>query len=60
MRVQPDFGACIDKHIQQRLGTRLRALYSGVVADPVPQDQIELVLAIRRAERDRRPAAQRP
>jgi hypothetical protein len=49
-----DFDARFDKSIQDRLGRKLWAVYRGFVGKPVPQDQIELLLALRRAERERR------
>jgi hypothetical protein len=39
--------------IQGRLGRRLRAVYRGFTREPVPLEQIELLLALRRAERER-------
>jgi hypothetical protein len=44
----------IDATIQARLGRRLRAVYRGFTREPVPLEQIELVLALRRVERARR------
>ncbi len=44
---------CIDTAIQARLGRRLRAVYRGFTREPVPMEQIELLLALRRAERER-------
>ena len=40
--------------IQKKLGWRLRAAYRGFIREPVPMEQIELLLALRRAERERR------
>ncbi len=45
--------SCIDAAIQARLGRRLRAVYRGFTREPVPMEQIELLLALRRAERER-------
>ena len=45
-RIEPD--------IQKKLGRRLRAAYRGFTREPVPMEQIELLLALRRAERERR------
>jgi hypothetical protein len=44
----------IDAAVQARLGRRLRAVYRGFTREPVPLEQIELVLALRRVERERR------
>jgi hypothetical protein len=44
--------ARIEASIQRQLGSGLRATYRDVVADAVPLDQIELVLALRRLERE--------
>jgi hypothetical protein len=44
----------IDATIQARLGRRLRAVYRGFTREPVPLEQIELLLALRRVERARR------
>ena len=46
--------ARIDSSIQCKLGRRLRAVYRGFTREPVPVEQIELLLALRRAERERR------
>lgn len=46
--------ARLDRSIQRHLGHGLRATYHNVVGEPVPLDQIELVLALRRVERDHR------
>ena len=46
--------ALIDMATQSRLGRRLRAVYRDVTREPVPLEQIELLLALRRAERERR------
>jgi hypothetical protein len=54
MQNRQDLDARLDRAVQERLGRKLRALYSGFVGEPVPQDQIELLLALRRAERERR------
>ena len=45
--------ACIAPAIQKKLGWRLRAAYRGFTREPVPMEQIELLLALRRAERER-------
>lgn len=46
--------ARIDSAIQCKLGRRLRAVYREFTREPVPVEQIELLLALRRAERERR------
>jgi hypothetical protein len=50
----------LDKAIRQHLGSGLRATYHDVVGEPVPLEQIELVLALRRREREHRREASRP
>ncbi len=40
--------------VQTHLGRRLRTSYRSVVGEPIPQEQIELLLALRRAERELR------
>jgi hypothetical protein len=42
-----------DNSIAGRFGLRPRLPYDSSLGEPVPQDQIELVLAIRRVERER-------
>ena len=46
--------AHIGPAIQAKLGRRLRAIYREFTSEPVPLDHIELLLALRRAERERR------
>ena len=46
--------AHIEPAIQAKLGRRLRAVYRGFTREPVPLDHIELLLALRRVERERR------
>ncbi len=46
--------AHIEPAIQAKLGRRLRAVYCGFTREPVPLDHIELLLALRRVERERR------
>jgi hypothetical protein len=46
--------AQLDRSIQSRIGRRLQAVYRWVVADPIPDDQIDLILALRRKEREQR------
>ena len=45
--------ACNDNTVVSQFGRRPRVAYDGLIGEPVPLDQIELVLAIRRAERER-------
>ncbi len=45
--------AHLDVAVQGELGRRLRAVYRGMTREPLPMEQIELVLALRRAERER-------
>jgi len=40
-----------------RLGQQLRALFSDVERDPIPAEQLDLLLEMRRRERERRNAA---
>ncbi len=46
--------AGIEPAIQSNLGRRFRAMYRGFTREPVPMEQIELLLALRRVERERR------
>lgn len=39
-----------------RIGARLRTIYAPVSAEPLPSEHVELVLALRRKERDERRA----
>jgi hypothetical protein len=52
--------ARIDAPIQRHLGSGLEASYRKLIGEPVPLDQIELVLALRRVERERRSATMDP
>ena len=45
---------CIDTATQAKLGRKLRAIYHSFTHEPVPLEQIELLLALRRTERERR------
>lgn len=54
MRRQDNEEARISRSVQVHLGSHLRASYRTVLGEPVPQEQIELLLAFRRAERARR------
>jgi len=49
----------LDHAIRRHLGSGLRATYREVVGEPVPLEQIELVLALRRLEREHRREASR-
>jgi hypothetical protein len=46
--------AHIEPAIQKKLGWKLRSAYRRFIREPVPMEQIELLLALRRAERERR------
>ena len=46
--------ARIDTAVQAKLGRRPRAAYRGYTRAPVPLEHIELLLALRRAEREHR------
>lgn len=50
--------ARIEASVQRRLGSELRASYRSLVGEPVPLDQIELLLALRRVEREQRERSQ--
>ena len=51
-----DAGApALDAHVQNTLGLALRAVYErACVAEAIPDDQVELLLRLRRKERERR------
>ena len=53
MQPQQQEEACNDNSIDGRFFRRPKVFYDGLIGEPVPLDQIELVLAIRRAERER-------
>ncbi len=44
--------------VQAHFGRRLRASYRSFLGQPLPDEQIDLLLALRRAERDRRQTGQ--
>ena len=46
--------ARLDPPTQHHLGSGLKATYRTLIGEPVPFDHIELVLALRRVERERR------
>ena len=46
--------ACTDDFIDSRYFRRPRVSYDSLLGEPVPVDHIELILAIRRTERERR------
>lgn len=46
--------ARIEGPARLRIGARLRTLYARVGAEPLPDEHVELVLALRRKEREER------
>jgi hypothetical protein len=45
----------LDQTVCGRIGAQLRAIYADKVErEPIPNDQVELLLALRRNERERR------
>lgn len=48
--------ARLDGAARLRIGARLRTLYARASADPLPDEHVDLVLALRRRERDERRA----
>ena len=42
----------LGKAAQVRIGRRLRQVYRSVVGEPIPDDCIDLLLALRRKERE--------
>jgi hypothetical protein len=38
---------------RDHIGVHLQAMFAGVEGDPIPDDQIDLLLALRRVERER-------
>lgn len=47
--------ACLDPTAQGRIGAQLRAIYEEVVeGKPIPNEHVDLLLALRRSERERR------
>ena len=49
-------GARLEGSARLRIGARLRTIYAPVSAEPRPAEHVELVLALRRRERDDRRA----
>lgn len=48
-------GARLDPAVQGRIGAHLRAIYvEKVEHQPIPNEHVDLLLALRRKERDRR------
>ena len=46
--------ACLDRASQERIGAILRATYERVTKEPIPDQHIDLILALRHNERERR------
>ncbi len=44
----------LERSVQGRLGTQLRAVYEPFSAGPIPDEHVDLLLALRRKERERR------
>jgi hypothetical protein len=44
--------AKLDANVRRVLGERLRAVYT-VIGEPIPSEHVELLLALRRKERER-------
>ena len=42
----------LDRVAQSRIGRRLRLVYRHVVGEPIPDDHVDLLLALRRKERE--------
>jgi hypothetical protein len=42
----------LDRAAQSRIGRRLRLVYRPVVGEPIPDDHIDLLLALRRKDRE--------
>jgi len=42
----------LGKAAQVRIGRRLRVVYRSLMGDPIPDDYIDLLLALRRKERE--------
>jgi len=45
---------CLDRASLDRVGAILRATYEGVTKEPIPNEHIDLLLALRHKERERR------
>ena len=46
--------ACLDRASQDRIGIILRATYAEVAKEPIPNEHVDLLLALRHMERERR------
>ena len=46
--------ACLDRVARDRIGTLLRATYDEVAKGPIPNEHVDLLLALRHMERERR------
>ena len=46
--------ACLDRASQDRIGALLRAAYAEVAKEGIPNQHIDLLLALRHKERERR------
>ncbi len=44
----------VDRHVQSHLGTELRHAMKAVAGEPLPNEHIDLLLALRRRERELR------
>jgi hypothetical protein len=42
----------VDRVVQRRIGRRLRLAYRHLVGEPIPDDQVDLLLALRWKERE--------
>lgn len=45
---------CLDRVSRDRIGALLRAAYDAVAKEPIPNEHIDLLLALRQMERERR------
>ena len=52
---RPEGPASLDAGVRRRLGARLRAGYAGIEGEPLPDDQVDLLLRLRQKERERQP-----
>jgi hypothetical protein len=50
----PVEAVCLDRASQDRIGAILRATYERVTKEPIPNQHIDLILALRHKERERR------
>ena len=47
--------ACVDQTVQETIGAQLRAIYEDEVErKPIPNEHVDLLLALRRNEKERR------